>query len=284
MQKIWVGSFNVVGRDGARRTWMRSIYVFVEVITNENGLNLEFPSNIICGGQFMDGLMGSVDELKVRPDLRPIDIKNNLFSYYGIKINYCKTWKSKERAKQELYGDDDEAYDSLRWYEAMVQATNPGSRVAIDANDERCRPLLFWMEHFLKTATEVYYLVSRDMTATKEYFLWLIVYLTMRITGNGSYKECGRYYMIGKSLKILHINCREFQKKKMKDLGHKANVAQILGDLLQIAAYKYTISKWDDYMQELASIDQRAYVTAMEYSPERWTNAYFPCIMYDNIV
>ncbi|XP_020272056.1 uncharacterized protein LOC109847225 [Asparagus officinalis] len=106
--------------------------------------------------------------LKVKPDLRPIDIKNDLFSHYSIKINYCKAWQRKERAQQELFSDDDEAYDSLRWYEAMVQATNPGSRVATDANDGRfrrlfigynvcikgfiagCRPLLFLDGTFLK--------------------------------------------------------------------------------------------------------------------------------------
>ena len=64
----------------------------------------------------------------------------------------------------------------------------------------------------------------------------------------------------------------------MNELGHKANVAQNFGDSLQTEAYNQIISEWDDYMEELASIDQRAYVTAMEYSPERWANAHFPSI------
>ena len=53
--------------------------------------------------------------LKVRPDLRAVDIKNDMLSNFSIKINYSKAWWSKETAQQDLFGDDDEAYDSLRW-------------------------------------------------------------------------------------------------------------------------------------------------------------------------
>ncbi|XP_020268488.1 uncharacterized protein LOC109843919 [Asparagus officinalis] len=91
-----------------------------------------------------------------------------MLSNYGININYNKGWKSKEIAQQDMFSDDDKAYDSLRWYEVMVHATNPRSRVAIDANDGRfrhlfisynaciegfvvgCRSLLFFDGTFLK--------------------------------------------------------------------------------------------------------------------------------------
>ncbi|XP_020249344.1 uncharacterized protein LOC109826739 [Asparagus officinalis] len=49
---------------------------------------------------------------------------------------------------------------------------------------------------------------------------------------------------------ILHLV--ENIKKKMKDFGYKANITTMLGELLQSAAYKFTISEWDDDMKELA--------------------------------
>ncbi|EXC01779.1 hypothetical protein L484_021416 [Morus notabilis] len=57
---------------------MRSINIFVEVISDENGLNLEFPSDIIRGGQFDNGLMGDVFELKVLGWISWVGDGNNL--------------------------------------------------------------------------------------------------------------------------------------------------------------------------------------------------------------
>ncbi|XP_020253935.1 uncharacterized protein LOC109831001 [Asparagus officinalis] len=79
--------------------------------------------------------------LKVRPHLGAVDIKNDMLSNFDIKTNYSKAWWGKETAQQDLFGDDDEAYDSLRWYEYMVHATNLGTCVVIDADDGRFRRL-----------------------------------------------------------------------------------------------------------------------------------------------
>ncbi|XP_020245117.1 uncharacterized protein LOC109823244 [Asparagus officinalis] len=193
------------------------------------------------------------DVLKVKLDLRAVDIKNDMLSNYGIKINYTKAWKSKETAQQDMFGDDDEAYDSLRWYEAMVHATNPESRVAIDVDDEREKP--YNPPHQLVMISDA---DKGIMIAVKEFF------------PDAFHSRCVLYLV-------------ENFKKKMKDFGYKVNVAQILGDLLQSATYKYTISKWDDYMKKLASIDHRTYVTTMEYSPQRWANAYFRDIRYGHV-
>ncbi|XP_020249904.1 uncharacterized protein LOC109827324 [Asparagus officinalis] len=167
--------------------------------------------------------------LKVRPDLRVVDIKNGILSNFGININYSKTWWGKETAQQDLFGDDDNAYGSLRWYvlfysseitltyESMVHATNPESLVVIDADDGRfkCRPILFLDGTSIKDRYRGILLSATEYDGNQGIFPLLIVY--------------------------------------------------------------------DDDMKELVAIDHKAYVTVMKYSPDRWANAYFPGIRYDNV-
>ncbi|XP_020249357.1 uncharacterized protein LOC109826750 [Asparagus officinalis] len=181
------------------------------------------------------------DILKVRLDLCAVNIKNDMLSNFGIKINYSKAWWGKKSAQQDLFGDDDEAYDSLRClkiscygyefvakftalllysckYESMVHATNPGSRVVIDTDDGRfiagCRSLLFL-----------------DGTFIKDRYRGILLSAT----------------------------------------GYDGNQGI------------FPLTYCDDDMKELAAIDHRAYVTVMEYYPERWANTYFPGISYDHV-
>ncbi|XP_020259632.1 uncharacterized protein LOC109836158 [Asparagus officinalis] len=219
--------------------------------------------------------------LKVRPDLRAVDIKNDMLSNFGIKINYSKAWWSKETAQQDLFGDDDEAYDSLRWYESMVYATNPGSRVVIDADDGRFRRLFITGSRVVIDADDGRPLLFLDGTFIKDRCRSIL----LSATGENPYQHPHRLLMISDANKDIRAAVEEFFpdafysrcvlhlvenfKKKIKDFGHKANVATTLGELLQSAAYKFTISEWDNDMKELAAIDHRAYVTVMEYSPKR---------------
>ncbi|XP_020243324.1 uncharacterized protein LOC109821556 [Asparagus officinalis] len=106
--------------------------------------------------------------LKVRPDIRPIDVQKEFLSSYGIRVDYSKIWWGKERAQEKLYGDAHESYDQLRWYVEEVKKTNPGSYIHVEQNEGRftrlficyaacingflygCRPLLFLDGTFLK--------------------------------------------------------------------------------------------------------------------------------------
>ncbi|XP_020249093.1 uncharacterized protein LOC109826476 [Asparagus officinalis] len=106
--------------------------------------------------------------LKVRPDIRPIDVQKEFLSSYGIRVDYSKIWWGKERAQEKLYSDAHESYDQLRWYVEEVKKTNPGSYIHVEQNEGRftrlficyaacindflygCRPLLFLDGTFLK--------------------------------------------------------------------------------------------------------------------------------------
>ncbi|XP_020270947.1 uncharacterized protein LOC109846132 [Asparagus officinalis] len=208
--------------------------------------------------------------LKARQDLRVVDIKNDMLSNFGIKINYSKAW-----------------------YESMVHATNTGSRVVIDADDRRfrrlfisynaciegfiagCRPLLFLDGTFIKdryksillSATGydgnqgifpfAYYVCDQENEVNWKWFLqglWTLLY-----DRKNPYQPSHRLVMISDADKGIRAAVEEFFpdafhsrcalhlvenfKKKMKDFGHKANVATTLGELLQSVAYKFTISE-----------------------------------------
>ncbi|XP_020258540.1 uncharacterized protein LOC109834940 [Asparagus officinalis] len=106
--------------------------------------------------------------LKVRPDIRPIDVQKEFLSSYGIRVEYSKIWWGKERAQERLYGDAYESYDQLRWYVDEVKKTNPGSYIHVEQDEGRftrificyaacingflqgCRPLIFLDGTFLK--------------------------------------------------------------------------------------------------------------------------------------
>ncbi|XP_020272399.1 uncharacterized protein LOC109847579 [Asparagus officinalis] len=244
--------------------------------------------------KFITGQIQAV--LKVRPDLRAVDIKNGMHSNFGIKINYSKAWWGKEIGQQDLFGNDDEAYDSLRWYESVVYATNPGSRVVINVDGGRfkqlfisynaciegfitgCRPLLFLNGTFIKDCYRGILLSATGANPYQPPHRLVMIFdadkgiraAVEELFPDAFYSRC-----------VLHLI--ENFKKKMKDFGHKANVTTTLGELLQSGVYKFIISEWDDDMKELAAIDHRAYVTAMEYSPERWENMHFPSIRYGNV-
>ncbi|XP_020262981.1 uncharacterized protein LOC109838960 [Asparagus officinalis] len=111
--------------------------------------------------------------LKVRPEIRPVDVQKEFLTNYGLRIDYSKIWWGKERAQEKLYGDIYESYDQLRWYERMVKETNLGNYIHVDQNEGRfsrlfvcyaacikgflsgCRPLLFLDGTFLKDRYKV---------------------------------------------------------------------------------------------------------------------------------
>ncbi|XP_020263043.1 uncharacterized protein LOC109839024 [Asparagus officinalis] len=80
---------------------------------------------------------------------------------------------------------------------------------------------------------------------------------------------------------VLHLV--ENFRLKLKDVGMKSNDTHVLGNLLQIACYKYTIAEWNEYMKEIYDMDPRANNITVNYSPDQWANAFFPGIRYGHV-
>ncbi|XP_020272068.1 uncharacterized protein LOC109847243 [Asparagus officinalis] len=122
--------------------------------------------------------------LKVRPDLRAVDIKNDMLSNFGIKINYSKAW-----------------------YESMVHATNPGSRVVIDADDGRFRRLFIsynaCIEGFIAGCRSLLFL---DGTFIKDRYRGIL----LSATGENPYQSPHRLVMISDADKGIRAAVEEF--------------------------------------------------------------------------
>ncbi|XP_020266071.1 uncharacterized protein LOC109841518 [Asparagus officinalis] len=251
--------------------------------------------------------------LKVRPDIRPIDVQKEFLSSYGIRVEYSKIWWGKERAQERLYGDAYESYDQLRWYVDEVKKTNPGSYIHVEQDEGR--PLIFLDGTFLKDRFKgillstvaydgnqgifplAYCICDQENNVNWKWFLqglWSILYeradpynpphkLVIISDADKGIREAVREFFPDSihSRCVLHLV--ENFRTKLKDLGFKSKDSQILGNLLQSACYKYTRAEWNDYMDDIRLIDERAYNIVMNYAPENWANAFFPGVRYGHV-
>ncbi|XP_020266828.1 uncharacterized protein LOC109842351 [Asparagus officinalis] len=284
--------------------WM----LFASPTQNENRLEIKtFVDNHTCGNfgnnagqsrasrQFIATQV--LPTLKVRPDLRPIDVQKELLTSYGLRVDYSKIWWGKERAQEQLYGDAHESYDQLRWYVEEVKKTNPGSYIHVEQNEGRFSKLFICyaacINGFLNGCRPLIFL---DGTFLKDRFkgLWSILYerpypynpphkLVIISDADKGIREAVREYFPDAihSRCVLHLV--ENFRKKLRDLSFKAKDTRILGNLLQSACYKYTKAEWNDYVEDIRLADERAYNIVMNYAPENWANAIFPGIRYGHV-
>ncbi|XP_060974048.1 uncharacterized protein LOC133039224 [Cannabis sativa] len=108
--------------------------------------------------------------LNLKTKCSPADIKTEMKDKYGIKMNYMKAWRSKERAQTQLHGNAKESYNLLPRYLYMLQKTNPGTLIDIEKDDDdsfkyafvalnaaikgwpNCKPIIVVDGTFLKAA------------------------------------------------------------------------------------------------------------------------------------
>ncbi|XP_020243075.1 uncharacterized protein LOC109821299 [Asparagus officinalis] len=301
-------------------SWM----LFASPTQNENRLEIKtFVDNHTCGNfgnnagqsrtsrQFIATQV--LPTLKVRPDLRPIDVQKELLTSYGLRVDYSKIWWGKERAQEQLYGDAHESYDQLRWYVEEVKKTNPDSYIHVEQIEGR--PLIFLDGTFLKDRFKgillsavaydgnqgifplAYCICDQENTVNWNWFLqslWSILYerpdpynpphkLVIIFDADKGIREAVREYFLDAihSRCVLHLV--ENFRTKLRDLGFKAKDTRILGNLLQSACYKYTKAAWNDYVEDIRLADERANNIVMNYAPENWANAFFPGIRYGHV-
>ncbi|XP_020262668.1 uncharacterized protein LOC109838653 [Asparagus officinalis] len=259
--------------------WM----LFASPTQNENRLEIKtFVDNHTCGNfgnnagqsrasrQFIATQV--LPTLKVRPDLRPIDVQKELLTSYGLRVDYSKIW-----------------------YVEEVKKTNPGSYIHVEENEGRfsklficyaacingflngCRPLIFLDGTFLKDRFKgillsavaydgnqgifplAYCICDQENTVNWNWFLQDPYNpphkLVIISDADKGIREAVREYFPDAihSRCILHLV--ENFRTKLRDLGFKAKDTRILGNLLQSACYKYTKAEWNDYVEDIRLAD-----------------------------
>ncbi|PKU74349.1 hypothetical protein MA16_Dca003552 [Dendrobium catenatum] len=69
------------------------------------------------------------DIVKRNPDIPPKDINNNLEKDYGLSLPYMKLWRSREHARDNIFGSIDENYKWVPTLHAELLNRNPGSHI-----------------------------------------------------------------------------------------------------------------------------------------------------------
>ncbi|XP_020676180.1 uncharacterized protein LOC114578331 [Dendrobium catenatum] len=69
------------------------------------------------------------DIVKRNPDIPPKDINNNLEKDYGLSLPYMKLWRSREHARDNIFGSIDENYKWVPKLHAELLNRNPGSHI-----------------------------------------------------------------------------------------------------------------------------------------------------------
>ncbi|XP_057469180.1 uncharacterized protein LOC130758332 isoform X2 [Actinidia eriantha] len=121
-------------------------------------------TTMTTGPQASSNLIASIikEKVKLHPNYRPTDIRNDLKQEYGIKLSYHVAWAGKEMAKEQLHGSCKAAYNQLPFLCEKIMETNPGSLATFSTKEDSsfhrlfvsfhaslygfkhgCRPLLF---------------------------------------------------------------------------------------------------------------------------------------------
>ncbi|KAG5560116.1 hypothetical protein RHGRI_003415 [Rhododendron griersonianum] len=110
-----------------------------------------------------------LEEVRSRPQKRPVDVLDDMKRLYGLSISYKRAWTGVEKSKAEVFGDYSTSFDELRWWVEAARCSNPDSVFDIEFDPQtkrfvrmfvafrasiygfnHCRPMLFLDGTFLK--------------------------------------------------------------------------------------------------------------------------------------
>ncbi|KAI0498808.1 hypothetical protein KFK09_019703 [Dendrobium nobile] len=67
--------------------------------------------------------------VKRNPDITPKDIGNNLETTFGLSLPYMKIWRSRELAREQIFGSIDDNYKWVPTLRSELISRNPGSHI-----------------------------------------------------------------------------------------------------------------------------------------------------------
>ncbi|XP_020676059.1 uncharacterized protein LOC110095035 [Dendrobium catenatum] len=76
------------------------------------------------------------DIVKRNPDITPKDIGNNLETTFGVSLPYMKIWRSRELARNQIFGSIDDNYKWVPTLQFELLNRNPGSHIAYQCDKQ----------------------------------------------------------------------------------------------------------------------------------------------------
>ncbi|XP_020695423.2 uncharacterized protein LOC110108909 [Dendrobium catenatum] len=76
------------------------------------------------------------DIVKRNPDVTPKDIGNNLETTFGLSLPYMKIWRSRELAREQMFGSVDDNYKWVPTLRSELLNRNPGSHITYQCDKQ----------------------------------------------------------------------------------------------------------------------------------------------------
>ncbi|XP_059277616.1 uncharacterized protein LOC132031694 [Lycium ferocissimum] len=99
---------------------------------SERYLTQRQATSVVVAGFVVDKLSDS------KRNYTPKDIISDMQREHGVKLNYMKAWRAKEKAMEIVRGKPSVSYGELPSYLYMLEYTNPGMVTRLHKSDEGC--------------------------------------------------------------------------------------------------------------------------------------------------
>ncbi|KAM6585472.1 hypothetical protein CsatB_012474 [Cannabis sativa] len=246
--------------------------------------------------------------LNLKTKCSPADIKTEMKDKYGIKMNYMKAWRSKERAQTQLHGNAKESYNLLPRYLYMLQKTNPGTLIDIEKDDDdsfkyafvalnaaikgwpNCKPIIVVDGTFLKAAYGGTLLTANTQDAESKIFP--LAYCIVDSENDKSWewflKKIREAFGVRECQCLIsnrHESIIKATRKVFPEITHGYCIFHLLSNLKTkfkknakhfrvpffAAAKAYTEMEFEFHMRELDNLDKRIRPYLEKIGHEKWS-------------
>ncbi|KAI8538322.1 hypothetical protein RHMOL_Rhmol09G0093600 [Rhododendron molle] len=183
-----------------------------------------------------------LEEVRSRPQKRPIDVLDDMKRLYGLSISYKRACTGLEKSKADVFGDYSMSFNELRWWVEAARCSNPDSVFDIEFDTQT--------KHFVR------------------------MFVAFRASIYG-FNHCRPMLFLDWTfLKARHKGC--LLAASAKD-GNKGGFKEHLVNLFSLCAPAPNEKMFDDLIADLKSQGKGRVITFLSRLPkEHWACAFFP--------
>ncbi|PKU68181.1 hypothetical protein MA16_Dca012850 [Dendrobium catenatum] len=238
------------------------------------------------------------DIVKRNPDVTPKDIGNNLETTFGLSLPYMKIWRSRELAREQMFGSVDDNYKWVPTLRSELLNRNPGSHITYQCDKQNGSFKRFFVS--FKVCIDGFlagcrYLIGIDACHLKSKYLGVLLSANSLDGNNGLFniafavaesesKKSWEWFLMNLSQSFdVHIEHLAFISDMEKGLGeaiktvfphaeHRVCMRHLWKNLK--AANCYSSHEFNSKLQQIFNINPQvhSYLTSLSY---KWSKATF---------